>query len=76
MLEERKAEIYRDSRGMYKVIQIQTELHSYLDISSFGSLDDKTHNIFGYMKRKCREASSFYLIHKCSPTGEAKSVAT
>ncbi len=44
------------SHGMGTVcmrwIQIQTELHSYLDGASFARLDDKTGNIFDYMKRK------------------------
>jgi hypothetical protein len=55
----------------YKVIKIQTELHSFPDAASSASLDNETDNIFGYMKRRCCEGSPF-LSPNFSPTGEAK----
>jgi hypothetical protein len=42
-----------------KWIQIQTKLHSYLGAASSDSIDDEADNIFGCMKRKCCEGSSF-----------------
>ncbi len=52
-------------------IRIQTEQHSHLGAASSASLDDETDDVFGYMKRKCCESSSF-LSPLCSPVGEAK----
>ncbi len=45
----------------------QAELHLYPDAALSDSLDDETANIFGNVKFRCCEDSSFL-----SPTGEAK----
>jgi hypothetical protein len=44
-----------------RCLRIQTELHSYPDAASSDGPDDETDNIFGYMKRRCCEISSFFI---------------
>jgi hypothetical protein len=56
---------------VHRWIQIQTELHKYLEAASSANLDEEKDNILGYMKRRCCEGSSL-LSPICSPAGEAE----
>ncbi len=62
---------YLMSLDIYEVNSNPNQRNSYLDSDSFARLDDETENMFGNMKRKFCEGSSF-LSSKCSPIGEAK----